>query len=553
VVTVAAAGTLHHDLVTVARVCGLLGSGAVVAALVHAHRPDRPLAALLLLLGALAFVLTGPVGAYTMAGLEHPLLVGLLSWGIVTAYPLTRVDRPTWRQLAPPATALGLMSVTRPDAPLLAAMVCAGLWLSRPGRARLFAALRLALGPAACLGALLLFRRLYYGDWVPNTYYAKVALTDERLSAGLAYVRGGLWPLAGLLVAALLALVVALRDREVRQRALLALLPMLGWSGYLVSIGGDNMPQHRHLVPVIALLALLAAELGGSVATRGPRLRWAGTLIGAALLAQICHGSFTDPERNKAIRSRWNWTGEPVGLFLGRAFAKQQPLVAVDAAGTLPYFAELPAIDMLGLCDWHIARHRPESFGRGKLAHELGDGAYVLGRKPDIVVFRTPLGQRRPAWLSGRQMVVRPDWIKHYRVVVFNVGDRTARYAEHWIRAEDGVLGVVREPDRIVVPGFLLGASKDAPAVLDASGRLGARASRAEAAVIRQLELPAGRWRAHVQATRAVRLTVRGAGGQPVGEGSDDLELTLDGSKVDLEVRARDARALVLSVSLTRS
>ena len=45
--------------------------------------------------------------------------------------------------------------------------------------------------------------------------------------------------------------------------------------------------------------------------------------------------------------------------------------------GTLAYWSELPALDMLGLNDRYLATHPPADFGQGGLGHELGDADYV--------------------------------------------------------------------------------------------------------------------------------------------------------------------------------
>jgi hypothetical protein len=52
-----------------------------------------------------------------------------------------------------------------------------------------------------------------------------------------------------------------------------------------------------------------------------------------------------------------------VGLVLKRGFAAQQPLLAVTASGCVPFWSELPALDLLGLSDRHIARSRPPERG----------------------------------------------------------------------------------------------------------------------------------------------------------------------------------------------
>ena len=91
-----------------------------------------------------------------------------------------------------------------------------------------------------------------------------------------------------------------------------------------------------------------------------------------------------------------------VGRLLGTAFAAEQPLLAVDAAGSVPYFSRLPALDMLGLSDRYLAHHRPADFGSGVLGHELGDGAYVLSREPDLVLFCHPVdASRSPAFAAA--------------------------------------------------------------------------------------------------------------------------------------------------------
>ncbi|MFQ5600634.1 MAG: hypothetical protein ACE5G2_08770, partial [Candidatus Krumholzibacteriia bacterium] len=79
--------------------------------------------------------------------------------------------------------------------------------------------------------------------------------------------------------------------------------------------------------------------------------------------------------------------GRQVGEWL-RAHAAESTLVATNGAGSLPYFSELPVIDMLGLTDAHIARTRPDP--SQWIGHEKGDAAYVLGRRPDIIVLGGP-------------------------------------------------------------------------------------------------------------------------------------------------------------------
>jgi len=88
-------------------------------------------------------------------------------------------------------------------------------------------------------------------------------------------------------------------------------------------------------------------------------------------------------------------------------------LVATNAAGALPYFSDLPVIDMLGLTNRHIARARPDT--EGWIGHERGDGAYVLDREPDLVILGGAEGSPTPWTFPGdRQIVADPRFATEY-------------------------------------------------------------------------------------------------------------------------------------------
>jgi len=61
-------------------------------------------------------------------------------------------------------------------------------------------------------------------------------------------------------------------------------------------------------------------------------------------------------------------------------------LIAVDAAGQVPYFSDLPAVDMFGINDLHIGRLPVPTLGKGTPGHEKFDLGYVLARQPGYVV-----------------------------------------------------------------------------------------------------------------------------------------------------------------------
>ena len=129
----------------------------------------------------------------------------------------------------------------------------------------------------------------------------------------------------------------------------------------------------------------------------------------------------SDSENLRAKTEVWEWDGFAIGTLLREAFGALSPLLAVDAAGALPYWSGLPSIDMLGLNDAYIAHHPPATFGHGGIGHELGDGAYVLSRAPDIIAFNNASGSREPLFLSGRQILQLSEFGQNHASGFFSI------------------------------------------------------------------------------------------------------------------------------------
>lgn len=216
----------------------------------------------------LAIVLAGVLSnrtflAWTSSGLEAPLFVALvLAWvyGTVFAKDGGRTD------LARVACASALL-LCRPEGVLfvVASVVQVAPRVRSPRG-------WLALAPIAAPLAHVAWRRAYYGEWLPNTYFAKFV---------------GVWPEAGAIYAlsfvleyaywVWLALALAVLLRAIRsgfagrlwseRRGHVVAAVALGahFSYYTLVIGGDHFEfrVYAHLVPLIALsLPRLADALG---------------------------------------------------------------------------------------------------------------------------------------------------------------------------------------------------------------------------------------------------------------------------------------------------
>jgi len=491
-------GKLGLDLVWAARVLGLLGTTAAITAVLWVYRAHTVRDALPGFAGGLAIALSGPIVVWTFGGLEQPLLAGLLAWALALSFPLLEDPRPKAIKVLLPGLFYGLVVLTRADGALFTFAACLGLMAARGlTRESLRIAALLVLIPVLLFAGQVGFRQAYYHEWLPNSAFAKVGFSIVRSWTGIQYVMGVLY-LAGVVVPAVLAFRAADEPLKGRVRFLGVVLAI--WLGYLILVGGDLFPGRRHLVPaVIPLVFLATIFLARRIPSHGSLQP---SLVGVALcLLALGISQIVDPMNVRARDERWEWDGEVIGTTLATAFGAKRPLLAVDPAGCLPYFSRLPSVDMLGINDHYLAHHRPPDFGKGPLGHELGNGAYVLSRKPDLVLFNLPTGGRVPTLRSGVEMMSDPraEFTSTFRPVTIECERPMHVVSVIWMRAEGGAIGIERSEERIRIPGYLFSENEASRARLDAEGQMGVQVLSRKPAEFSGLRVPPGRWVVRVE------------------------------------------------------
>jgi hypothetical protein len=535
VLLVALGGLLSDNLVIVARVLGIVLLGGVPLALFLAYplQKRRDVAAPLVASSFLA--LSGSIQAYSVAGLEQSLLAAELGWLLCLCYPLLEQVEPRLHSWLVPSALLAALVLTRPDGFVLVAGALAGLLLARGlGRASFAIGARLAVAPLLAMAGQFAFRRFYYSDWFPNTYYAKVAFTPARLHAGLNYLLAGYAPNRALLAALLVSLLVSLWNPAARRRLILASTLVAVWLVYVAFVGGDFFPQHRHLVAVICVACVVSAE-GVRVLIRESRLQAAAVMaLAAVALLQFQRDNRRDPERGNAQNAIFHIAGVDTGRMLRLAFSSQRPLLAVDAAGCMPYHYELPSIDMLGLTDRYLAHHRPKTIGTEVLGHELGDGAYVLSRKPDIVVFSYPQGLLQPMWRGGWEMYNDPRFARDYKLVKF-MTKWPHQYDGNFFVRKEGRVGIERRPNEVVVPGHLL-YDQGTLAQPNSQNRMVLELEPGKTARLSDFSLPAGHIEVVVDGSEAIT-TIEWQ------DSSQTRSLTFDQNRFELDMGAQPVTA----------
>jgi 4-amino-4-deoxy-L-arabinose transferase-like glycosyltransferase len=363
----------------------------------------------------------GPLLCWGSWGFETSLQALLFAVGLVPL--LVAVDERQQAEGFPRAMAcLGTAFVVRPDTlalvGLMIGVACWWRWRRAIDDRGLAAGLLLAGVPIA---GVLLFQRLYYDAWLPNTFHLKATGGAAQFHRGIAYLLdfcGGPFFQLPLLAGSLMLTVRDLTSRQARHTAIAPAACLAGWVGYVVVIGGDAFPCSRFFVPVVPLLTTATAlflwrELAtwrGESSRRGSLAWKAAAVVLAGLLVPYAR-QFEPGVRSLGGRNADNVEGIQAAVALEEACLPTHALTAVYFAGVLPYLLpEHRFHDLLGKSDLHIARTLAHA---GPPGHNKWDYTYSLGRvRPDLVVTAAPYKGATDAEME-RQFEAGADYGSH--------------------------------------------------------------------------------------------------------------------------------------------
>ncbi len=398
-------------------------------------------------LAALLLAVDGSFALWAVSGLETPMFAFLVFAG---ALSYVREQSDEWRVASDektldtrhPSSAtfpfsgifFALAAMTRPEGLLVFAITVAhqAVWRVLLER-RLFTPRDLVrvLAFAALFVPYWLCRWWYYKSFLPNSFYAKVSASGPaaQIERGWKHLSqfGGVhlgWLIAllpGLGVACGVWRVMRSKSLDTRHSS-----PVTGvfwttyfvalivpYAAYIVYVGGD-WSVGRFFVPILVPFYLLLSTalvdlwkwLWKNIFVRKP------TRISALEISASSRYSRTNTNKLGITASivfavllfmSSSWGGE-YGIYIrgfdaaratdareamGKWLKANTPrgtLIAVDAAGQVPYFSELPALDMFGINDLHIGRLPVATLGQGTPGHEKFDLAYVISRQPEYVI-----------------------------------------------------------------------------------------------------------------------------------------------------------------------
>ncbi len=318
---------------------------------------------------------------FTLFGMETGLLTALVTFALAAAVKSIRQKNASLMPMlwfAPAALVrLDVLPVT------LFVFATVFIWVKK-GRFRLVMGLLIV---TAVVMTHFLWRHHFYGEWLPNTYYLKATGWPlyERLGAG---IRQTLWSTLTFGFPVIFAAILLINPK--RWHFLLLGCFAFGVA-YQVYIGGDAWPLNRFLLPASLGLFVLAAEgLYKSALfikrTTGLSEKFVSTAL-AALVVIAVNWIHWD---HYLFIARPQTTGENrlnIRYALGLEKAAEPDMsVAVLWGGTFPYFSKRICCDLLGKCDYHIARI-PAHPNIQRAGHNKYDLTYSLNtHKPDIVI-----------------------------------------------------------------------------------------------------------------------------------------------------------------------
>jgi hypothetical protein len=318
---------------------------------------------------ACCVLLGAPYLVWSSSGLEHSLQ-GLA----ILCAAASPIWTKAYRWLS--AIALAALVLLRPEAPLLVVACWSVLVLYQRGENGWWSAVRrnliVALLPALTWAGLAAFRLAYFGDPLPNPYYAKASkATFMRLVNPV----GGAWDYicswafgSGILIA-VPAVVRACQRKILPLPIALALSLVAAHVGFIIYASGDWMGCWRFVAPMLPSLAFIIAWAYDSSVEDDGQTSWSAKVWLPRALTYITVGVLALGGVKQYLAFLVDRTTPyAVVASIGEQFVDlairlgiQDPVLAHHDAGGTSYKARIKLLDLGGLGSRTIAKHMNSS------------------------------------------------------------------------------------------------------------------------------------------------------------------------------------------------
>jgi hypothetical protein len=268
-----------------------------------------------------------------------------------------------------------------------------GACFLRAGRRQ--AALRVCAPVVVVTGVYHVWRVVYFGHLLPNTYVAKAGgAMLTRISVGAGYWGAWLGPIGGAVVVMLLVVGLSRAGTVSRETAARVFdHPVILVASVIAAVklalvtwgGGDWMPGWRMLEPIVPVVFFLVARIAAPGTWR-PTWVTAMALSAGILLAGrggpvVANDHPEGPANDAGGLKTLCRSCVTIGQRFERGFGGSREEVAISEAGLIGYEAlDVRFMDLHGLVDSDMA-HQPGAL------HDHVHAAHVIERAPAAVLF----------------------------------------------------------------------------------------------------------------------------------------------------------------------
>ena len=342
----------------------VLGSAFFTLRIFHIVNPNKNNPVKYFLFAAV--LLYYPLNYWSLMGMETGMLAFLLGAGVLFSFKYAdTLDQSHlwWMSLC-----FGLAFLTRNDSLLFAALAFLFLLPTlKNGRKSISLFLAAGLLYSTFVLGQTTFRYFYYGEIVPNTYTLKLVGMPllERLRNGWGFIQPFLKETSFVLLLALIGLLLKF-SRQKLYLFTLFLTSML----YQIYVGGDPWNYWRIMAPTMPFLFILFFEGCADALRFFPKLTTGPASSIIILTFALCGLYLADsrflremtlsalPYDNGATHKQTD-----IAIAINE-LTDENATIGVFWAGTIPYYADRPAIDFLGKSDPYIASLPPDLSGQ---------------------------------------------------------------------------------------------------------------------------------------------------------------------------------------------
>ncbi|HRF67305.1 MAG TPA: hypothetical protein PK605_12125 [Ignavibacteria bacterium] len=342
----------------------------------------------LILLPALFMALDDSIAFWAIGGMEFPLYT-LFILGITYSYFRINDSK---KYLFYMIALLMLCTLSRPEGNMIIVITLAHMFLFRKRindfwKVFFTIVIAYALFCVAYYG----FKYIFYGQLIPNTFYAK-GVTDFKMNLVLGTKYLALCVGTRIYIFIFILFIPFKKAFTDKKQSYLVGFVVI-YISYIVAVGGDWMIANRFFVPIIPMLYILSvigflnviSKISDYLKNESKAIRIAritASVMAIALfistLSLLEYKQLIIKDNNARYEMQWSMFGKWLNMNVD-----PNTVIAVGPAGKIPYYSELYTIDMWGLNNDYIAKTDSKRLQAG---HKKFDIEYVLSLDPEYII-----------------------------------------------------------------------------------------------------------------------------------------------------------------------